>query len=187
MLNPERLEDACRPPTSSSRTSPPARRPAPAPPDWSWADAAAATWDVYERALSNTQYGPYWGSYLERDARGFLPELWQSLRSLWHYHHDVYAFHTGFLNDSTHVYQSKPWGWLLLNRPVGVNVENDIQPGEQGCEAAEGSHCLREVLLIVAAEVVHETAQRHRTVSFEDRGAFELRMAQRAQQRQRVG
>ena len=27
-----------------------ARRPAPAPPSWTWADAAAATWDVYERS-----------------------------------------------------------------------------------------------------------------------------------------
>ena len=29
-----------------------ARRPAPAPPDWTWADAAAATWGVYEAALA---------------------------------------------------------------------------------------------------------------------------------------
>ena len=29
-----------------------AQRPAPAPPPWTWADAAAATWRVYERALS---------------------------------------------------------------------------------------------------------------------------------------
>jgi alpha-1,3-rhamnosyl/mannosyltransferase len=28
------------------------RRPAPAPPSWSWSDAAAATWEVYEQALS---------------------------------------------------------------------------------------------------------------------------------------
>jgi glycosyltransferase involved in cell wall biosynthesis len=28
-----------------------AQRPAPAPPDWTWADAAGATWGVYERAL----------------------------------------------------------------------------------------------------------------------------------------
>ena len=27
-------------------------RPAPAPPSWTWGDAATATWDVYERALS---------------------------------------------------------------------------------------------------------------------------------------
>jgi glycosyltransferase involved in cell wall biosynthesis len=29
-----------------------ARRPAPAPPPWTWADAARATWDAYERAIS---------------------------------------------------------------------------------------------------------------------------------------
>ncbi len=104
--------------------------------------------EAYEKALSNTQYGPYWGSYLETDAHGFFPELWQSLRSLWHYHQDVYAFHTKFLNDSTHVYQSRPWGWLLLNRPVGVDAQLDIQPGEQGCAAAAGSTCLRQVLLL---------------------------------------
>jgi hypothetical protein len=30
-----------------------ASRPAPAPPTWTWSDAAAATWDVYERALAD--------------------------------------------------------------------------------------------------------------------------------------
>ena len=29
-----------------------AQRPAPPPPDWTWDDAAAATWRVYERALN---------------------------------------------------------------------------------------------------------------------------------------
>jgi dolichyl-phosphate-mannose--protein O-mannosyl transferase len=101
----------------------------------------------YEQALSDTQYGPYWGKYLERDATG-LGELIQSLRSLWHFHHDVFAFHTRFLNDSTHIYQSNPWGWLLLNRPVGVDAQLGIQPGEQGCGAAAGSTCLRQVLLL---------------------------------------
>jgi dolichyl-phosphate-mannose--protein O-mannosyl transferase len=102
----------------------------------------------YERALSDTQYGPYWGDYLRVDARGVFPEMWESLRSLWHYHHDVYAFHTQFLNDSKHVYQSNPWGWLVLNRPVGVDAQLDIAPGEQGCAAASGSTCLRQVLLL---------------------------------------
>ena len=82
------------------------------------------------------------------DARGFFPELWESLRSLWHYHHDVYAFHTRFLDDSKHAYQSNPWGWLVLNRPVGVDAQLDIAPGEQGCAAAAGSTCLRQVLLL---------------------------------------
>ncbi len=104
--------------------------------------------EVYEQNLSNTQYGPYWGSYLETDARGFVPELWQSLRSLWHYHHDVYSFHTNFLNDSTHAYQSKPIGWLILNKPVSVDAQNGIAIGAQGCDAATGSTCLRETILL---------------------------------------
>jgi dolichyl-phosphate-mannose-protein mannosyltransferase len=103
---------------------------------------------VYERSLSDTQYGPYWGSYLQHDAHGFFPELWQSLRSLWHYHHDVYVFHTHFLDGATHTYQSKPQGWLILNRPVGVEADLGIKPGEQGCTAAAGSTCLRQVLLL---------------------------------------
>jgi dolichyl-phosphate-mannose-protein mannosyltransferase len=103
---------------------------------------------VYEHYLSHNQYGPYWGSYLKHDAHGFFPELVQSLRSLWHYHQDVYAFHTGFLNSSTHVYQSNPAGWLVLNRPVGVAVDNGIAPGDQGCAAAAGSTCIRQVLLL---------------------------------------
>ena len=104
--------------------------------------------EEYEGALSNTQYGAYWGSYIERDANGFLPELWQSLRSLWNYHQDVYTFHTQFLNDATHSYQSKPQWWLVLNRPVGMMADLDIQPGTQGCDASPTSTCLRQVLLL---------------------------------------
>jgi dolichyl-phosphate-mannose--protein O-mannosyl transferase len=114
-----------------------------------------ATWtgwlinaEVYEQHLSDTQYGPYWGTYLETDAKGFLPELWQSLRSLLHYHHDVWAFHTKGLNDSTHVYQSNPLGWLVLNRPVGVDAQLDIAPGDQGCTATGSETCLRQVILL---------------------------------------
>jgi dolichyl-phosphate-mannose-protein mannosyltransferase len=103
---------------------------------------------AYEKTLSDTQYGPYWGSYLEHDAHGFLPELTQSLRSLWHYHHDVYAFHTRFLDDATHAYQSKPQGWLILNRPVGVQADLGIRPGTQGCTARADTTCLRQELIL---------------------------------------
>ncbi len=103
---------------------------------------------VYEAALSDTQYGAPWGSYLDHDAHGFVPELLQSLRSLWNYHQDVYTFHTRFLNDATHSYQSTPQGWLILNRPVGIEADFGIQPGQQGCTAVAGSTCLRQVLLL---------------------------------------
>ena len=102
---------------------------------------------AYEVALSHTQYGPYWGDYTKHKADG-LARITQGLRSLWHYHHDVYSFHTKFLNTATHTYQSNPWGWLILNRPVGVDAQLNISPGTAGCDAAAGSTCLRQVLLL---------------------------------------
>ena len=120
--------------------------------------------DAYEVAFSNTQYTTYgdgeaWPTAQcpsppsadcvpgEPDADG-LGEVTQSLRSLWSYHQDVYTFHSHFLNDSTHVYASKPSTWLVMGRPVGVDAQTDIQPGSQGCEAPSGSTCIRQVLLI---------------------------------------
>jgi dolichyl-phosphate-mannose-protein mannosyltransferase len=106
----------------------------------------------YEQAFSDTQYtersiGRQWPTAAEPDADG-LGEVTQSLRSLWYYHRDVYAFHTHFLDDSDHTYASRPSGWLLMGRPVGVNADLDIAPGSQGCDAPEGSDCLRQVLLL---------------------------------------
>ncbi len=106
----------------------------------------------YERALSESQYTTYaggqqWPTANEPDAQG-LGEVSQSLRSLAHYHRDIWVFHTHFLNESEHTYASNPRGWLLLNRPVGVDAQLGIQPGEQGCDAPAGSDCLRQVLLI---------------------------------------
>jgi dolichyl-phosphate-mannose-protein mannosyltransferase len=101
----------------------------------------------YERTLSDTQYGSYWGDYIKQDEHGF-GEVTQSLRSLWNYHQDVYTFHTKGLVNSKHVYASNPAGWLVLNRPVGIDAHLDIQPGTDGCEAAKGSTCLRQVVLL---------------------------------------
>ncbi len=125
----------------------------------------------YEEHLSSTQYREFdawdgsckdehldsegitktedrqWPSAREPDAEG-VGEAWQSLRSLFYYHQDVYTFHTIFLNCSEHTYASDPSGWPVLSRVVGVNVENDIKPGTKGCLAAEDSHCIREVVLL---------------------------------------
>jgi dolichyl-phosphate-mannose-protein mannosyltransferase len=135
-----------------------------------------ATWtgwlihaDEYEEHLGQTQYTQYvsksevcdgesltgvvsddtkkWPTKDQPDARG-VGEVVQSLRSLWWYHKDVYTFHTNYLDCSTHTYASKPLGWLLLNRPVGVDAQLDIKPGQQGCDAAPGSDCLRQVILL---------------------------------------
>ncbi len=107
---------------------------------------------TYEENLGYNRYTqladrPEWPTATEPDAQG-LGEVVQSLRSLWYYHLDLYEFHTKGLDDATHTYASDPAGWLILNRPVGVDAQLDIKPGEQGCEAAEGDTCLRQVLLI---------------------------------------
>lgn len=136
-----------------------------------------ATWggwlahaNEYEEHLSSTQYRQYtgeghcakdddsfvateldkdrrWPTATEKDAKG-VGEAWQSLRSLWYYHQDVYTFHAHFLNCSKHFYESKPSSWLLVNRPVGVAVTNDISPDAPGCDAAPDSHCIKQVLLL---------------------------------------
>ncbi|WP_299050056.1 phospholipid carrier-dependent glycosyltransferase [uncultured Nocardioides sp.] len=119
----------------------------------------------YEESLSSTQYTQYvapaadcdsdpatdpdarWATATEPDASG-LGEVTQSLRSLASYHRDMYVFHTQYLDCSDHTYESSPWGWPLLGRPVGVDAQLDIKPGEQGCEAAADSDCLRQVLIL---------------------------------------
>ena len=61
---------------------------------------------------------------------GIVPE---AVRSLWHYHAQVYNFHTHLSRSgSPHPYMSSPWGWLVLARPVSyyyVGYKN----GQHGC------------------------------------------------------
>ncbi|MFE7898842.1 dolichyl-phosphate-mannose--protein mannosyltransferase [Streptomyces sp. NPDC057424] len=72
----------------------------------------------------------------------FLPD-W--LRSLWHYEHQVYEFHVGL--SSPHTYQSNPWSWLVLGRPVSYFYESPA-PGKDGCPSDAGEKCAREVLAL---------------------------------------
>jgi dolichyl-phosphate-mannose-protein mannosyltransferase len=124
----------------------------------------------YVEYLSNTQYTHYvsggsdcgknitydndrhWPT-ADQPVRTGLPGLAQGLESLWYYHRDVYVFHTHFLNGCTHTYASMPRGWLLLNRPVGVDAQTGIKPGTQGCDAPQNSDCLRQVLLLGSPSV----------------------------------
>ncbi len=64
-----------------------------------------------------------------------------ALRSLWHYHRDVLAFHEGL--SSPHPYQSHAVGWLLLARPVSFYYPPGLHAGADGCQVAQ---CAREVL-----------------------------------------
>ncbi|WP_370413217.1 dolichyl-phosphate-mannose--protein mannosyltransferase [Streptomyces fradiae] len=73
---------------------------------------------------------------------GWLPE-W--LRSLWHYETEVYKFHVGL--SSPHTYESNPWSWLVLGRPVSYFYESPA-PGTAGCPVDAREKCAQEVLAL---------------------------------------
>ncbi|MGW4895206.1 dolichyl-phosphate-mannose--protein mannosyltransferase [Kitasatospora sp. NPDC004240] len=90
-------------------------------------------------ASSNVPGQGGWGRdwAVGRDGATWLPE---GLRALWHYHSTVYDFHTSLT--SPHTYQSNPWSWLVVGRPVSFFYESP-KLGQNGCTANE---CAREVL-----------------------------------------
>ncbi|MBV1945692.1 dolichyl-phosphate-mannose--protein mannosyltransferase [Streptomyces sp. BV129] len=90
--------------------------------------------------------GGYFRNWAATDGRGgswtFLPD-W--LRSLWHYEHEVYNFHVNL--SSPHTYQSNPWSWIVLGRPVSYFYESPT-PGAGGCPLGTSGKCAREVLAL---------------------------------------
>ena len=70
------------------------------------------------------------------------PILPGALRSLFQYHGSALHFHNGL--SSPHPYQSVPWSWLVLGRPVSYYYPGGKQ-APQGCGAAT---CVREILAI---------------------------------------
>ncbi|WP_189184637.1 dolichyl-phosphate-mannose--protein mannosyltransferase [Streptomyces albiflavescens] len=96
-----------------------------------------ATWTGW--FLSDDGYGRHWA-----DGRGgtwsWIPA---PLRSLWHYEYGVYQFNVGL--HAAHRYESNPWSWLVLGRPVLFSYASP-QAGEDGCHAASG--CSQEVLAL---------------------------------------
>ncbi|GAA1187901.1 phospholipid carrier-dependent glycosyltransferase [Streptomyces hebeiensis] len=88
----------------------------------------------------------YFRNWAETQGKGgyftWLPD-W--LRSLWHYENEVYDFHINLT--SGHTYQSNPWSWIVLGRPVSYFYE-DPPAGKDGCPASTPGGCAREVLAI---------------------------------------
>ncbi|MEU5715435.1 phospholipid carrier-dependent glycosyltransferase [Streptomyces sp. NPDC020403] len=84
----------------------------------------------------------YYRTWAATEGKGgswtWLPD-W--LRSLWHYENQVYEFHVGLT--SGHTYQSNPWSWIVLGRPVSYFYEE-----KAGCTTSVTGKCAREVLAI---------------------------------------
>ncbi|MFI9827903.1 dolichyl-phosphate-mannose--protein mannosyltransferase [Streptomyces sp. NPDC051913] len=96
-----------------------------------------ATWTGWFR--SSDGYDRHWA-----DGRGgtwsWIPA---PLRSLWHYEYGVYQFNVGL--ESFHKYESNPWSWLVLGRPVLFHYESP-KPGTNGCHTT--TDCSQAILAL---------------------------------------
>jgi dolichyl-phosphate-mannose--protein O-mannosyl transferase len=72
-----------------------------------------------------------------RHGQSWLAHDWAVLHGWFSYHREMWNFHTHLA--ATHPYLSKPWGWLLLARPVAYFYEAP----KTGCG---GGSCAQEVL-----------------------------------------
>jgi dolichyl-phosphate-mannose--protein O-mannosyl transferase len=91
--------------------------------------------------------GGYYRNWAATDGKDsnwswLFPDWW---RSLWHYENQVYEFHVGL--SSPHTYESNPWSWIVLGRPVSYFYESPA-PGQDGCPLDAGEKCAREVLAL---------------------------------------
>lgn len=108
-----------------------------------WADAIVtqAGWMVAFVAIAIGTYLASWAGWFATDDgyfRHWLADNHQTelpvigaLHNLWHYHENAWNFHTGL--SQPHQYQSWPWQWLLLGRPVAFYWSNSGPCGANSC------------------------------------------------------
>ena len=80
----------------------------------------------YDRNWANSQPG------------GFFSFIPRPIRSLWHYHAEMWNFHTTLT--ASHPSAANPWSWLILGRPTSFYYE-----APHGCGAAS---CAQEVIAL---------------------------------------
>jgi dolichyl-phosphate-mannose-protein mannosyltransferase len=85
--------------------------------------------------LGENSYGRHWAD-THHEYWSWLPG---PLRSLIHYHWEMWHFHAHLT--TPHIYQSGPWSWLVTGRPVLFYYPKDLT----GCGA---SSCIRSVLAV---------------------------------------
>ncbi|SDU48800.1 dolichyl-phosphate-mannose--protein mannosyltransferase [Jiangella alkaliphila] len=90
--------------------------------------------------FSENGWGRQWAAENSPSALGQLFPGW--VRSLWHYHWDMWVFHRDL--DTPHDYQSNAWEWLYLGRPVSFDYEG-YDLGEGGCQV---ERCSQAVLAL---------------------------------------
>ena len=102
-----------------------------------------ASWGRWLSSYSTMTFGKGWGG--PRADPGLAKVVGTPLAALWDYHVQMYNFHTGdYMMHQTHAYSAHPAGWLIMQRPIGIDAVNDIKPGQDGCDAV-GDTCLRVI------------------------------------------
>jgi len=78
--------------------------------------------------LSSNAYDRQWAAQNPGQGAQWLPA---ALRSLWHYHQQMYHFHVTL--ETSHPYMANPWSWIVMGRPTAFDY---ISPkrGELGCK-----------------------------------------------------
>lgn len=90
--------------------------------------------------LSDNGYNRHWAE--DKTAAtgfGWVPT---ALRSLWHYHVEMYDAARRIT--STHPYMSNPWSWMVQGRPTSYYYEGPKR-GEQGCTVDQCSKAITSV------------------------------------------
>ncbi|MEY9962997.1 dolichyl-phosphate-mannose-protein mannosyltransferase [Streptacidiphilus sp. MAP12-16] len=93
-------------------------------------------WADHRAGLSAASWGPI---PLPQVDLSWVPA---PLRSLWHYHSEIWNFNTTLT--TPHTYMSNPWSWLVNGRPVSFYYPNNLKPSQCGGAA----QCSSEVLAI---------------------------------------
>ncbi len=96
-----------------------------------------ASWIGWFR--SSDAYYRQWAADHPSKDYGWIPD---TLRSLWHYHADMYHFNVTL--HTPHAYQSNPWSWSVLGRPTAFYYESYKQ-GVHGCSVAECSRAITDL------------------------------------------
>ncbi|WP_418276044.1 dolichyl-phosphate-mannose--protein mannosyltransferase [Isoptericola jiangsuensis] len=92
-----------------------------------------ASW--FSWIASKDGYYRTWAADNPGEAVGWMPD-W--LASLWHYHQEMYKFHTGL--SSEHAYAASPLGWIVQWRPTSFHWER-YAAGEGTCPADTTGGC----------------------------------------------
>ncbi|CAN5741496.1 phospholipid carrier-dependent glycosyltransferase [soil metagenome] len=86
--------------------------------------------------LGESAQGRHWAAANPDTSYPFIPG---ALRSLWHMHGEMLAFHSGL--SSPHPWESKPWSWLVDGRPI-------LLWNPQGLTDGSGGQLVRYILMV---------------------------------------